>query len=42
MFDSWEIAGIIDHELAGVRNTPTKESVLQHWELFKQRSKPAP
>ncbi len=42
MFDSWEIAGIIDHELTGVRNTPTKESVLQHWELFKQRSKPAP
>ena len=42
MFDSWEIAGIINHELAGVRNAPTKESVLLHWELFKQRSKPAP
>jgi len=42
MLDSWEIAGIINGGLAGVRNAPTKERALQHWEFFKQRSKPTP
>ena len=37
MFGEWEITGVINGRLTGVRNAITKEELLMHWNHLKDR-----
>lgn len=39
MFGSWSVAGVVDGAVWGVQNAASKESLIQHWNVLKERLK---
>jgi len=42
MFNSWEFAGILNGMVWGIHDAPSREALLQHWDLLKEKLQTLP